>query len=124
MHEVTERIKDLAEYFEEHAPESDQLGRLSDGEAQKLREAGVIRLLQPREFGGHEAHPADFFDAVIEVGTHSGPAGRIAGVVGVHPFEFGQLDRKVQEEIWGEDPDTWVASPYAPIGRARPVEGG
>lgn len=124
MHEVTARIRELADYFEEHAPESDALGRLSDGEAQKLREVGMVRLLQPKEYRGYEAHPADFFEAVLEVGSHSPPAGWIAGVVGVHPFEFAQLDRRVQDEIWGEDPDTWVASPYAPQGRARPVDGG
>ena len=30
----------------------------------------------------------------------------------------------MQEEIWGENQDTWIASPYAPMGVARPVEGG
>ncbi|MWO52738.1 hydroxylase, partial [Escherichia coli] len=28
------------------------------------------------------------------------------------------------DEIWGEDPDMWMASPYAPMGVAKPVEGG
>ena len=28
------------------------------------------------------------------------------------------------EEIWGDDVDTWVASPYAPQGVAKPVDGG
>ena len=30
----------------------------------------------------------------------------------------------MQEEIWGEDHDTWIASPYAPMGILRPVDGG
>jgi alkylation response protein AidB-like acyl-CoA dehydrogenase len=35
------------------------------------------------------------------------------------------FDRRLQEEIWGADPDTWVSSSYAPDGgRARPVDGG
>ena len=29
-----------------------------------------------------------------------------------------------EREVWGADPDTWIASPYMPNGRARPVEGG
>jgi alkylation response protein AidB-like acyl-CoA dehydrogenase len=124
VHEVTQRIRDLGDFFREQALESDRLGRLSDAEARALREVGVIRMLQPKEFGGMETSPVDFFEAVMEVGRYSPPAGWIAGVVGVHPFEFGQLDHRVQEEIWGKDPDTWTASPYAPLGRARPVEGG
>lgn len=31
---------------------------------------------------------------------------------------------KLQEEVYGDDPDTWTASPYAPFGLAKPVEGG
>jgi alkylation response protein AidB-like acyl-CoA dehydrogenase len=48
----------------------------------------------------------------------------VAGVVGVHPWEIALMDPRLQEEIWGEDPDTWTASPYAPFGRARRVDGG
>jgi 3-hydroxy-9,10-secoandrosta-1,3,5(10)-triene-9,17-dione monooxygenase len=124
MHEVTERVKKLADYFEEHAAESDELGRISDGEADVLRTSGVVRLLQPKEYSGYEAHPAEFFETVLEVGAHSPAAGWVSGVVGVHPFEIAMMDPRVQEEIWGEDPDTWAASPYAPLGRATKVDGG
>ncbi len=34
------------------------------------------------------------------------------------------FDPKAQEEVWGENPDTWIASPYAPMGVATPVDGG
>jgi alkylation response protein AidB-like acyl-CoA dehydrogenase len=44
--------------------------------------------------------------------------------VGVHPYQLGYADPKVAEEIWGTDTDTWVASPYAPQGVAKPVDGG
>jgi 3-hydroxy-9,10-secoandrosta-1,3,5(10)-triene-9,17-dione monooxygenase len=60
----------------------------------------------------------------MQVCTHSGSAGWVAGVVGVHPWQLGQIDKTAQTEIWGKDPDTWVASPYAPFGRARRVDGG
>jgi len=41
-----------------------------------------------------------------------------------HPFQFGQGDPRLQQEVWGEDHDTWTASPYALIGKARRVDGG
>ncbi len=34
------------------------------------------------------------------------------------------FDPKAQQEVWGEDVDTWIASPYAPMGVAVPVDGG
>jgi len=33
-------------------------------------------------------------------------------------------DKRVQEDVWGKDHDVWLASPYAPMGVLRPVEGG
>lgn len=119
MHEVHERILARAEEIAAEAAPSDELGRLTDKAAAVLRSSGVIRMLQPAEFGGHEAGPVDFFRTLRDIGVHSSSAGWVAGVVGVHAFEVAQMDIALQKEIWGEDPDTWIASPYAPWG-ARP----
>lgn len=51
-------------------------------------------------------------------------AGWIVGVVGVHPYQLAYADAKVAAEIWADDVDTWMASPYAPQGVAKPVDGG
>ena len=32
--------------------------------------------------------------------------------------------RRCREEVWADDVDTWMASPYAPQGVAKPVDGG
>jgi 3-hydroxy-9,10-secoandrosta-1,3,5(10)-triene-9,17-dione monooxygenase len=124
VHEVLERIDELAESFGDRADEADQLGRLPDVTAKELKDTGIIRMLQPRDYGGYEAHPAEFLEAIMKVGAKSGSAGWVSGVVGVHPWQLAQVDRRIQEQIWGNDPDTWVASPYAPLGRARRVDGG
>ena len=122
--EVLSRVEEAAEVFLSTAAESEELGRLSDVSAKQLREAGVIRMLQPKEYGGDEAHPVEFFETVLRIGSLCGSAGWVAGVVGVHPWQLGQWDKRLQEELWGEDPDTWIASPYAPMGVLRPVDGG
>lgn len=124
MSEALERINKYADQLAAQTDEADRIGRLTDETARLLREIGVIRLLQPQEFGGYECHPNEFFEAVMQVCVQSGSAGWVAGVVGVHPWQLGQIDKQAQSEIWGSDPDTWVASPYAPFGRAKPVDGG
>lgn len=124
MSTVLERVASMAELLEANAPTCEELGRLTDETAAALRASGVVRMLQPKDFGGLECHPVDFFKAVLAIGAHDPSAGWVAGVVGVHPHELAHGDRRVQEEVWGADPDTWVASPYAPMGRARPVDGG
>jgi 3-hydroxy-9,10-secoandrosta-1,3,5(10)-triene-9,17-dione monooxygenase len=124
MHEVLEKVHKAADVLTEEAVPSDEIGRLTDRTAATLRETGLVRLLQPTEYSGYEAHPNDFLEAVMAVGAASPSAGWVAGVVGVHPWEIAMMDPRLQEEIWGSDPDTWTASPYAPMGRAKPVDGG
>ena len=124
MHEVVEKVHKAADVLTEEAVPSDEIGRLTDRTAATLRETGLVRLLQPTEYSGYEAHPNDFLEAVMAVGAASPSAGWVAGVVGVHPWEIAMMDPRLQEEIWGTDPDTWTASPYAPMGRATPVDGG
>jgi 3-hydroxy-9,10-secoandrosta-1,3,5(10)-triene-9,17-dione monooxygenase len=124
MNEVREKIAELADELRAEGPESESLGRLSDRTAKLMRDAGVIRMLQPKAYGGHELHPREFAETVMDLAALDGSAGWVAGVVGVHPWELAYADPKVQEEVWGEDPDTWMASPYAPMGLAKPVDGG
>ncbi|PXX61750.1 alkylation response protein AidB-like acyl-CoA dehydrogenase [Nocardia tenerifensis] len=121
---VLDRVEELGERLAATAAESEALGRLSDDSVALLREAGVMRLLQPAEFGGYEAHPRVFAETVMAVAQRCGSSGWVCGVGGVHPWEMGLMDRRLQQEVWGEDPDTWIASPYAAQGIATPVDGG
>ncbi|MFD7205503.1 hydroxylase [Streptomyces sp. NPDC059893] len=126
-HEVTDRVEELGPQLAALAEKNEQLGKLSDESVGLLRSAGVMRLLQPAKHGGYEAHPRDFAEAVMAVARHDGAAGWVSGVVGVHPWEVGQMDPRLAQEIWGDSghgQDTWIASPYMPNGIAEPVEGG
>ena len=121
---VLDRIAAAVPTLKEEAVPSDDLGKLTDRCAQAVTDTGVMRLLQPKEWGGDEAHPCDFMEAAMAIGAAYPSAGWITGVVGVHPWEIAMMDPRRQEEIWGENPDTWTASPYAPFGRATRVDGG
>lgn len=121
VHEVVKRVEELGSELAALAEENESLGKLSDKTASLLRQIGVMRLLQPADFGGYQAHPRDFAEAVMDIAAQDPAAGWVAGVVGVHPWELAQMDRTLQQEIWGEDPDVWVASPYMPNGVADPI---
>jgi 3-hydroxy-9,10-secoandrosta-1,3,5(10)-triene-9,17-dione monooxygenase len=123
-HEVVRKVADIAPRLAATAAETEQLGKLADESVKLMREAGVMRLLQPADFGGYAAHPRDFAEAVMAVAAQCGSTGWVCGVGGVHPWEMALMDRKLQEEVWGENPDTWIASPYAPQGVATPADGG
>lgn len=117
-------IEERAEEIAALGPENEKLGRLTDAAAKILRDTGAIRMLQPAEHGGAEAHPRDFAETVMRIASLDGSTGWVTGIVGVHPWEMALCDERVQAEIWGDDIETWIASPYAPMGILKPVDGG
>lgn len=124
MHEAIVRIHDAADALRAEHEACDAAGRLTDEAARLLRDSGGVRLLQSADRGGAQADPRVFCEWVRAVARYNPSAGWVAGVVGVHPWELALSDERLQEEVYGPDPDTWIASPYAPQGRAVPVEGG
>lgn len=122
--EVLDRIREIEPYLRDQADRAEELRRLPDETAKKLKDTGVVRLLQPQRWNGYEADPRVFFEAVMMIASNCGASGWVTGVAGVHPWEIAAFDDKAQEEVWGQDTDTWISSSYMPGGKAKPVPGG
>ena len=98
--------------------------RLSEKTAKILRETGAMRLAQPARYGGLEADPRVFAEAMMLTSQFDGAAGWVLGVVGVHNWHIGLYADSVQAEVWGDDPNTWISSSYNYVGKATRVDGG
>jgi 3-hydroxy-9,10-secoandrosta-1,3,5(10)-triene-9,17-dione monooxygenase len=122
--EVLESVRELTPLLRERAADAEAARRLPDESVKELKEAGLIRLLQPKRYGGHEADPRVFFECVMAIGAACGSTGWVSGVVGVHPWQIALFDDRVQAEVWGDDADTWASSSYMPGGRMTAVDGG
>lgn len=123
-HQVLDRVEQIAAQLASTAEDTEHLGKLCDDSVSLIRQAGVMRMLQPSDFGGFAAHPAEFAETVMAVAGACGSTGWVCGVGGVHPWEMALMDRRLQTEVWGDDPDIWIASPYAAQGTATPTDGG
>lgn len=124
VNKVLEVIRANAEELHAEGAKAEKLGKLTDRTVEIMQEAQVMRMFQPAEYGGLEARPREFAEAVMELAALDPAAGWVMGVVGVHPWQLAFNDPRVQEEVWGEDSSIWMASPYMPGGLAIPVEGG
>ncbi|MGH3562681.1 MAG: hydroxylase, partial [Mycobacterium sp.] len=123
-YQVLDNILRIATDIRGQAEEAERIGRLPDETAKKLKAAGPIKLLQPKQYGGFEAHSREVAETVMATASLDSAAGWICGVVCVHPWQLAFADPKVQEEVWGTDDNTWLGSPYAPAGIAVPTDGG
>jgi 3-hydroxy-9,10-secoandrosta-1,3,5(10)-triene-9,17-dione monooxygenase len=121
---VLDRVMGIADQLREQAWHAEQIGMLTDETVKAMKAVGSIRQLQPAKHGGLEVHPREFAETVMATAAIDPSAGWIHGVVGVHPYQLAYADPQVGEEVWGDDIDTWMASPDAPQGVAKPVDGG
>lgn len=121
---VIDSLTEVADQLRGQAEEAEKIGKLTDETVKTMKQLGNIRLLQPKQHGGMEVDPREFAETVMATAALDPSAGWINGVVGVHPYQLAYADPRVGAEIWADDVDTWVASPYAPQGVARPVDGG
>ncbi len=121
---VIDRLMAIGDQLREQAGEAEKIGRLTDQTVKAMKDTGSIRLLQSTKHGGYQAHPREWAETVMATAALDPSAGWVAGVVGVHPYQLAYADPRVGDEVWADDVDTWMASPYAPQGLAKPVEGG
>ncbi len=122
--EVLDKVRELAPVLRERAAAAEEARRLPDESVKELKDTGIVRLLQPKRFGGYEADPRLFYESLFAVAAACGSTGWVSGVVGVHPWQIALFPDQVQHEVWDDDPDTWVSSSYMPGGRMTPAEGG
>ncbi|WP_157219342.1 acyl-CoA dehydrogenase family protein [Flavisphingomonas formosensis] len=89
-----------------------------------LRRADLIRLFQPRRWGGFEADPRCFYALQNRIAEVCGSTAWVYGVLCVQAFVLALFDERAQADVWGEDPRALVCSSFAPVGSAVPAEGG
>lgn len=98
--------------------------RLPGETVAELKSSGFFRALLPRHLGGLEIRPSVFFRLQIALGEACTSTGWAGGIIAVHPFQIALMDRRAQDLVYSNDPDTLVSSAYAPVGVVTPADGG
>lgn len=122
--QVLAAVEELLPVLRERAQETEDARRIPEESIKSLQETGFFKLLQPKRYGGHEAHPVTFYTAVKMIASACGSTGWVASILGVHPWHVALFDAKAQEEVWGSDIDTRISSSYAPMGKSTLVDSG
>ncbi|GAA2342922.1 flavin-dependent monooxygenase [Saccharopolyspora halophila] len=122
--EVLEAVQKLLPGIRDRAQRAEDERRIPAETIGELAEAGFFALLQPQRYGGFEADPVRFYTAVKLLAGACGSTGWVASILGVHPWHLALFPERAQDEVWGGDPATRISSSYAPMGKARVVDGG
>jgi len=115
---------DLGPGISQYTEEEENSGRLSAPVVNALREAGFYKLYLPKSLGGLEADPLTTAKVVEEVASHNTAAGWSLMVANTIVVMGGHLPEKGIDEIYGGNPDAFIAGSIHPPMRAMRAEGG
>ena len=122
--ELVARAAAMVPGLRARADEIEQARKVPKDVIEMFRQAGFFRILQPRQYGGWEMNPGVFMRVLSELGRGCCASAWNMMILGVHNWEFGLMDHRAAQDVWGENDEAIVASSYPPMGEMTKVEGG
>lgn len=113
---AAEKVRILAA---EHATEADRRRGLSAEVIEALSGAGFARHFVAAEWGGAEGSFGELTRAVVAVGAGCAAAAWCASLSAYSARLASHLPAEGHRALWGESPDTVIATGLVPSGRAR-----
>ena len=121
---LIERAATIRPILERNAEKTDSLRRLADENVRALKDAGLCRLMVPARCGGHQTSVRTYIDVMAELGRGCGSTSWVASLINVCAWLASLFPERAQADIWGANPDAWIAGSLAPNGETVPVDGG
>ncbi len=109
----------------ERAAEAERIRRTPPETIADLHDAGLLRMMQPKRFGGSELGLDALMDVVLELCRGCGSTAWTFSNLASHAWNIGQMELAAQEDMWNDNPEALAATGLAfPCGKATKVEGG
>ena len=90
----------------------------------EYRDAGILRILQPKRFGGQQGRFSLFSRIVEELTYGCASSAWVYAVLAEHQWIIAQYPEKAQVDVWGDDPEAVASSSLAPRAAAERAPGG
>ena len=122
--EIKARAESIIEDLKQYADQAEADRRLCKQSVELIKNNGLLRTVQPRSCGGHELPFRSYIDVLAAVGEGCGATAWVLGVWHAHSWLMGHFPEQAQQDVYGENPDTFVSAVIAPRGKAvKQVDG-
>ncbi len=121
---LLDRARALVPLLAERAPAAAAARQLPAATIADYRAAGILRILQPRRFGGRQGRFSLFSRIVEELTSGCASSAWVYAVLAEHQWIIASYPEQAQIDVWGDDPEAVAASSLAPRMPARRVAGG
>jgi alkylation response protein AidB-like acyl-CoA dehydrogenase len=122
--ELLARAARIGVVARERAQETEAARHVSAELVQMMRDADLIRIMQPRAYGGFEYGYEVFVEAVAAIASGDGSTGWVYSLAAVHPWLVACYPAQAQEDFWSQNRNAIAAVSYAPTGKMVPADGG
>jgi 3-hydroxy-9,10-secoandrosta-1,3,5(10)-triene-9,17-dione monooxygenase len=123
--EAVARAREIAAKVATRRDETDALRHVPDATIEDFRASGLLKINQAARWGGAELGVEAVVDVVSEVARGDGSSGWVCGLLMSHAWLISCFGEEVQQEVWGEDPDTLISSSFVQVGgTCEAVDGG
>jgi alkylation response protein AidB-like acyl-CoA dehydrogenase len=123
--ELLRRAARLVPTLKERAARAEQLRQIPPETVCDLLSSGLIRIGNPRRYGGHDIEMDAAYDAGWELGRGCGSTAWCYSLWTIHNWWLGHFPEQAQEEFFANGPDTLFSSGLNPAGgKAESVGGG
>ena len=121
---LLERARALIPRLADRAPAAAAMRQLPPETIAEYRAAGILRILQPRRFGGVQGRFSLFSRIVEELTFGCASSAWVYAVLAEHQWIIAQYPEQAQIDVWGDDPEAVASSSLAPRAAAKRVAGG
>src|SRR5262245_39060265 len=121
--DILANARALSDYLREKSTAIDEARKLPAEVVTRMREAGMFRLMMPREWGGPEMRPSQQVEVIEELARANASAAWCVMIGCDSGFFAGYLEESAAREIYPRL-DMITAGSVMPTGRAERVTGG
>ena len=121
---MLDRARALVPRLIERGPAAAAVRRLPPETIAEYHAAGILRILQPRRFGGRQGRFSLFSRIVEELTYGCASSAWVYAVLAEHQWIIAQYPEEAQLDVWGDDPEAVASSSLAPRAAAKRVAEG
>ena len=122
---ILRRARMLVPKLAARSEKAEQLRRCPDETIADFTEAGLLRVCQPKRYGGYDLGYDVLCEMVQTLAQGCGSQAWVAMVLADNPLKFSAFEISAQDEVWGANQEAKIAVAILPVvGRATPAQGG
>jgi 3-hydroxy-9,10-secoandrosta-1,3,5(10)-triene-9,17-dione monooxygenase len=119
-----EKARELVPILKERASRAEELRRLPEETVRDFVDSGLLRLVQPRRWGGAELPLSVHLEVTAELGRGCGSSAWGYSIFASHFWQLSLFPQAAQEAVWGHDPATLICTSAVGGPPPRRVDGG